>query len=96
MTIDEMSLARSGVSLVVNPSKTHRLGGAVGHRLVIQPESDTEFVTHVYAVSDLSETAEALESALRPKYPTVVVHKGIEDLDGTVRWYVYRDGRWHA
>jgi hypothetical protein len=68
----------------------------VGHRLVIQPESDAEFVSHVCGLASRNETAEALESALRTKYPTVVVHNGIEDLDGTVRWYVYRDGRWHA
>ena len=66
------------------------------HRLVIQPESDAEFVTDVYGLEGRHETAEALESGLRTKYPTVVVHNGIEDLDGAERWYVYRDGRWHA
>ena len=96
MTTDETSLARSRVSLDVNPSRLIARGGAVGHRLLIQPESDAEFVTHVNVLDGRTETAEALQSELRSKYPTVVVHNGIEDLDGIERWYVYRDGRWHA
>jgi hypothetical protein len=96
LTTYETSLAVSRVSLDVNPSGLVARGCAVGRRLVIRPESDADFVSHVCGLADRNETVEALESALRPKYPTVVVHNGIDHPDGTVRWYVYRDGRWHA
>ena len=68
----------------------------MGRRLVIQPASDAAFAADVGAQAPLNETPEALEAALRKSYPSLVVHNGVEEADGTKRWYVYRDGRWHG
>ena len=63
-------------------------------RLVCFPSSDVRFVEDVYAVMDATgvRSPDALEVALRPTYPRVVVRD--VDLIGlrSPAWYVYRDG----
>ena len=63
--------------------------------LVINPMTDRAFVA---LAEELVEggvaTTEALESALRVRYPRAAVHA--RDLAGEpiTIWYVYRDGHW--
>ena len=63
--------------------------------LVINPMTDRTFVA---LAEELAEggvaTTEALESALRVRYPRAAVHA--RDLAGEpiTMWYVYRDGHW--
>jgi hypothetical protein len=65
------------------------------YRLVINPESDAEFVDYVHSrARPDSESTKALQALLRERYPRAVVSNGVSDPDGTRRWYVYREGRW--
>ena len=63
--------------------------------LVINPMTDRAFVA---LAEELAEggvrTTEALETALRVRYPRAAVHA--RDLAGEpiTIWYVYRDGHW--
>ncbi len=64
-------------------------------RLVINPETDKQFVTEVERAAAVHQEMPAqLEQALRPTYPDAKVQNGVTEQDGRKRWYVYRDGRW--
>ena len=63
--------------------------------LVINPMTDRAFVTLAEGLAeDGVATTEALEAALRVRYPRAAVHA--RDLAGELItiWYVYRDGHW--
>ena len=64
-------------------------------RVVCLPTRDTAFADHVDAVMaqlpDVTEPA-ALEGALRPEYPSVIVRPSVLEGLRTPTWYVYRDG----
>ena len=70
-------------------------GYGVKFRLVINPQSDLEFATHVQRIAGAGhETPDELRNVLQWTYPQAMVHSGLQDADGTQRWYVYRDGHW--
>jgi hypothetical protein len=63
--------------------------------LIASPRDDEKFRTIAEAlVTAGADTPTALQTALRGRYPNVVVRA--RDLSGErgVIWYVYRDGRW--
>lgn len=63
--------------------------------LVINPANDGEFGAHVKSLLPQVNSPNALEEALRPQYPQVVVHRRELSSEPITIWYVYRDGRWH-
>jgi hypothetical protein len=63
--------------------------------LVTNPRLDLEFHTVTQdLVGDGVESPDELATALRAKYPDVVVRaRGLAG-ESRAMWYVYRDGRW--
>jgi hypothetical protein len=63
--------------------------------LVVNPRADRGFVELANRlVEDGSQTPEALQKALRPEYPRVIVRRRMLSAEMRVTWYVYREGRW--
>jgi len=63
--------------------------------LVINPMTDRAFVALAEQLAeDGVSTTDALQGALRVRYPRAAVHA--RDLTGEpiTMWYVYRDGHW--
>ena len=63
--------------------------------LVINPVTDGTFVTLAERlVDDGAQTTEALQAALRVRYPRAAVHARELAGEPIMMWYVYRDGHW--
>lgn len=63
--------------------------------LVTNPRGDETFrAAAEAALAAGAETADELESALRPAYPRVVVRARELSAESALVWYVYREGRW--
>ena len=63
--------------------------------LVLNPRSDTTFVDAANAaVTPDGMTPSALQRALRPAYPSVLVRARDLSNEPALVWYVYRDGHW--
>jgi hypothetical protein len=63
--------------------------------LWINPHGDHVFVEVVESIArQEGATVEALERALRARYPNAQVHARNLSGEQDVTWYVYREGRW--
>lgn len=63
--------------------------------LIVNPRDDAEFGAFVeQALTDEMDSTETLQAALRPRYPSAVVHRRELSGERGVVWYVYREGRW--
>jgi hypothetical protein len=62
--------------------------------LFVNPRSDSEFVSYANACFVHATSPEALESALRERYPNAVVRPRLLDGELVRVWYAYRDGKW--
>ncbi len=63
--------------------------------LIASPRDDRAFRDLAeQLVADGADTPVALQVALRPRYPQVVVRPRELSAESEVVWYVYRDGRW--
>jgi hypothetical protein len=63
--------------------------------LILNPRQDETFaeLAHELATDD-TRTPEALQAALRARYPSATVRPRILAGEPEVVWYVYRDGHW--
>lgn len=61
---------------------------------VINPRRDAEFVGEVEAEGPSASSPQALEAALRTRYPRVVVRPRQLEGERAEVWYVYREGSW--
>jgi hypothetical protein len=65
--------------------------------LVLNPRSDDTFVNDAHAlIGDGVESPDAMERALRARYPDAVVHERVLSGESSATWYVYREGSWVA
>ena len=65
--------------------------------LVVNPRFDPVFAHEVNLVmASGADTAAALQRALRPHFPNVVVHERLLSDERDRTWYVYRYGVWVA
>jgi hypothetical protein len=63
--------------------------------LMLNPRDDDAFSAFVaQLVEGGIPTIDALQAALRDRYPGAVVHLREISSERAVVWYVYRDGRW--
>jgi hypothetical protein len=63
--------------------------------LILNPASDATFREVVDRLFErYFATPDALEQAVRGRYPSAKVFEGVKDASGRPRWYVYRDGHW--
>ena len=63
--------------------------------LIVNPRDDAVFRDLVERLVDEGVIGmDALQSALRERYPLAVVHLREISSERVVVWYVYRDGRW--
>jgi hypothetical protein len=63
--------------------------------LIVNPRDDAVFRDLVeHCVDEGVKGMEALQAALRERYPLAVVHLREISSEQAVVWYVYRDGRW--
>jgi len=63
--------------------------------LVVNPRADRGFVELANRmVENGSQTPEALQKALRPRYPRAIVRRRLLSAETLITWYVYREGRW--
>ena len=62
--------------------------------LIVNPRSDGDFVAFAEEQLDAAPlTVEAMEAALRLRYPHATVRERDLAAEATT-WYVYREGRW--
>ena len=62
--------------------------------LVINPRSDSAFVSTVERESEEASDPLTLQSRLRALYPDAHVRPRLLDGEPAEMWYVYRDGHW--
>ena len=63
--------------------------------LIVNPRDDAEFGAYVeQRLMAGAESIEALQDALRERYPSAAVHRRELSGERGVVWYVYREGRW--
>ncbi len=62
--------------------------------LILNPADDATFRQAAEDLLPTTETPEALEHALRERYPLCVVRPRALSDERIVVWYVYRDGHW--
>jgi hypothetical protein len=94
-----MLLQCAGMVAQPNDMPRSRRVGTVGSMptpvLVTNPRSDRELQGLAEAlVRDGAATTAALASALRDRYPRVVVRERSLSHEAVAVWYVYREGSW--
>jgi len=63
--------------------------------LILNPADDAAFATSARAAIDAkADRPEALQEALRRRYPRVAVHPRDPTGEPMTVWYVYREGHW--
>ena len=70
-------------------------GTTVRPVLILNPRHDRAFVALAERLVDGgATTSDALQAALRERYPAAVVRPRVLSSEPEVLWYVYREGRW--
>jgi hypothetical protein len=62
--------------------------------LIVNPNGDAVFASHVRRLAADTDDPGALERALRERYPRVVVRRRELSGEAFEMWYVYREGQW--